>query len=216
MLTTQIQVAKREGLAEALPTWTSSSSNLRSNTSSFSFKDANLLFVVASEKTHIKCQRCRIKIQPLRCFWCDSVCSSTHGIPNYVKDKNGDVVSWKDETTRDGSFCREKRRSVCTELDKEVEEAMNVERNVRDEFAVLPIGLHRDSHVHCVCYPSRASHVFFHAFPDPMLMHSALCTLQQIRMPNLFPVEETYIFLFTEYIFSEFNFLTIIINVIYN
>lgn len=89
--------------------------------------------------------------------------------------QSGGVASWIDKTTPGWVVLQSgKRKCVCTELDEEVEEATNVERNVRDEFAVLPIGLHCDSHVHCVCYPSCASHFFFfHAFPDPMLMHSA-------------------------------------------
>ena len=66
-----------------------------------------------------------------------------------------------------------KGKGYCTELDEEVEEATNVEGNVRDEFAVLPISLHRYSHVHRVRYPSCASHHFFFFFlfpvniPDP-------------------------------------------------
>ena len=51
-------VAKREGFAAAVLTWTSSISKRRSRRSNFSFKDANLLFIVDSDKqtnthTHI-------------------------------------------------------------------------------------------------------------------------------------------------------------------
>lgn len=42
-----------EGLVVALLTWTSSTSSFRSRMSSFSFRDASLLFVVASAHTHI-------------------------------------------------------------------------------------------------------------------------------------------------------------------
>ena len=45
-----------------------------------------------------------------------------------------------------------------TELDKEIEEAANIERNVRDEFTVFPISLHGYTNVHCVCYPSCSCH----------------------------------------------------------
>ena len=47
-------MAKREGLADAVPTWFSMSSKRRSSVSSFSFNDANLLFVVASEMSSKK------------------------------------------------------------------------------------------------------------------------------------------------------------------
>jgi hypothetical protein len=47
-----------------------------------------------------------------------------------------------------------------TELDKEIEEAANIEGNVRDELSVLPIRLHRYPDVHCVCDPSRPCHSF--------------------------------------------------------
>lgn len=47
-----------------------------------------------------------------------------------------------------------------TELDKEIEEAANIEGNVRDELAVLPIRLHRYPDVYCVCDPSRPCHSF--------------------------------------------------------
>lgn len=45
-------VANRDGFAVAVLTCTSSISKRRSNRSNFSFKDANLLFVVDSENTH--------------------------------------------------------------------------------------------------------------------------------------------------------------------
>lgn len=48
-LVKQHQEVKRDGLADAVPTWTSSSSSRRSRVSSFSFNEANLLLVVASE-----------------------------------------------------------------------------------------------------------------------------------------------------------------------
>ncbi|RWW16343.1 hypothetical protein GW17_00019782 [Ensete ventricosum] len=40
-----------------------------------------------------------------------------------------------------------------TELEEEVEEAADVEGDVGDELAVLPVGLDGDSHVHRVRYP---------------------------------------------------------------
>ncbi|RZS23072.1 hypothetical protein BHM03_00055929 [Ensete ventricosum] len=40
-----------------------------------------------------------------------------------------------------------------TELEEEVEEVADVEGDVGDELAVLPVGLDGDSHVHRVRYP---------------------------------------------------------------
>lgn len=52
----------------------------------------------------------------------------------------------------------EKKR---TESEEEVEEATDVEGDVGDELAVLPVRLHRDPHVHRVPHPmpARASHL---------------------------------------------------------
>lgn len=50
----QHQVLRREGLAVAVPTWTSRTSKRRSSVSSFSLSEANLLLVVASERNFIQ------------------------------------------------------------------------------------------------------------------------------------------------------------------
>lgn len=46
-----------------------------------------------------------------------------------------------------------------TELDEEFEEATDIEGNVRDEFPVLPICLHCNSHIHRVGDPTRSRHL---------------------------------------------------------
>lgn len=46
-----------------------------------------------------------------------------------------------------------------TELDEEFEEATDIEGNVRDKFAVLPISLHSNSHIHRVGDPTRSGHL---------------------------------------------------------
>lgn len=50
------------------------------------------------------------------------------------------------------------RKMGITELDKEIEEAANVERNVGDELAVFPISLDGDSDIHGVGDASCSSH----------------------------------------------------------
>lgn len=51
-----------------------------------------------------------------------------------------------------------------TELDKEIEEAANIEGNVGDEFSVLPVRLHRYPDVHRVCNPTCPCHLFLPPF----------------------------------------------------
>ena len=63
--------------------------------------------------------------------------------------------SWK----RKVAECRSKEKSkIRTELEKEIEEATNVEGNVGDELAVLPISLHCDPYVHSVRDTSSPRH----------------------------------------------------------
>lgn len=45
-----------------------------------------------------------------------------------------------------------------TESEEEVEEASDVEGDVGDELAVLPVRLHRDAHVDRVPHPAAATH----------------------------------------------------------
>jgi len=45
-----------------------------------------------------------------------------------------------------------------TESEEEVEEALDVEGDVGDELAVLPVRLHRDAHVDRVPHPAAATH----------------------------------------------------------
>lgn len=53
---------------------------------------------------------------------------------------------------------------LVTKLDKEIEEASNIEGNVRDELSVLPICLHRYPDVHRVYDPSCPGHPSFTSF----------------------------------------------------
>lgn len=47
--------------------------------------------------------------------------------------------------------CKSKEKSkIRTELEKEIEEATNIEGNVGDELTVLPISLHCNPYVHSV------------------------------------------------------------------
>jgi hypothetical protein len=47
-----------------------------------------------------------------------------------------------------------------TKLDKEIEEATNIEGNVRDELSVLQIRLHFYPDIRYVCEPSKPCHSF--------------------------------------------------------
>lgn len=54
-----------------------------------------------------------------------------------------------------------RRVEINTKLDKEFEEAANVERNVRDKLAIFPVSLNCYSYIHCVCYSSSSRHSQF-------------------------------------------------------
>lgn len=56
---------------------------------------------------------------------------------------------------------KRRRMEINTKLDKEFEEAANVERNVRDKLAIFPISLNSYSYIHCVCYSSSSRHSQF-------------------------------------------------------
>lgn len=56
---------------------------------------------------------------------------------------------------------KRRRVEINTKLDKEFEEAANVERNVRDKLAIFPVSLNCYSYIHCVCYSSSSRHSQF-------------------------------------------------------
>jgi hypothetical protein len=75
-----------------------------------------------------------------------------------------------------------------TESEEEVEEASDVEGDVGDELAVLPVRLHRDAHVDRVPHPAAATHPCHLLLPPPdgtrTSTHQLNCPLPRLLLAS--------------------------------
>ena len=81
--------------------------------------------------------------------------------PDYTNIRQNLAIITNEErkqAQKEKSGTNDLTKKVLTEVNKKLEEATDIEGDVRNEFPVLPVRLHGDPHVHCVRDSPRPSH----------------------------------------------------------